>query len=75
MGRGVLLDMTAAGENAEAAGAPFNRRELEIAMARQGIAIRKGDIVLLHTGHLRNMDGGYTQDLAAVPGLGVEGAT
>lgn len=74
VGRGVLLDMTAAAEDALTTSAPFNRREIEAAMARQQTAIRKGDIVLLHTGHLREADGDYTQDLAAVPGLGVEGA-
>ncbi len=75
VGRGVLLDMTVP----EAAGTPsanhFNRREIQAAVARQRVEIRKGDIVLLHTGHLSAVEGGYTQNLTAVRGLGVEGAT
>jgi kynurenine formamidase len=75
VGRGVLLDMAAAAApGGLAAGTVFNRRELEAAAEREGVRLRKGDIVLLHTGHLVAADNDYQQDLQHVAGLGVEGA-
>ena len=75
VGRGVLLDMVAAAApGGRAPNAAFNRRELEAAAARQGVRLGKGDIVLLHTGHLIPEDNDYRQDLQQVAGLGVEGA-
>lgn len=75
VGRGVLLDMVAAvAPNRLSSGAAFNRRELEAAAEREGVRLRKGDIVLLHTGHLAATDNDYRQDLEHVVGLGVEGA-
>lgn len=75
VGRGVLLDMTAGGTDGVNGRRVFNRRQLEEAITRQGLVIRRGDIVLLHTGHLRETTDGPVQDLATVSGLGVEGAT
>lgn len=76
VGRGVLLDMVAAaGPDGLAAGAVFNRRELEAAAEREGVRLMKGDIVLLHTGHLVASGNDYAQDLQHVAGLGIDGAT
>ncbi len=74
IGRGVLLDMVTAAPGGLAAGAVFNRKELEAAASREGVRLMQGDIVLLHTGHLVARDGDYVQDLQHVAGLGVEGA-
>lgn len=74
VGRGVLLDMVAAAPGPLGAGAVFNRPELEAAAEREGVRLRKGDIVLLHTGHLAATDNDYQQDLQHVAGLGVDGA-
>lgn len=49
--RGVVLDMTAVrGQNPVPASTPFNKKEIDGALAKQGIQIKKGDVVLLHTG-------------------------
>jgi len=73
--RGVLLDMVAAaGPSGLDGNAVFNRKELEAAASREGMRLAKGDVVLLHTGHLQATAQDHTQDLAHVPGLGVEGA-
>src|SRR6478735_8978314 len=49
--RGIVLDMTAVtGQNPVPAGTPFNKKEIDEALAKQGIQIKKGDIVLFHTG-------------------------
>ncbi|MEQ8660309.1 MAG: cyclase family protein [Gammaproteobacteria bacterium] len=73
VGRGVLLDLSSVRSNAPAR-AVFNRAELEAAMARQGVTVGQGDIVLLHTGNLQATAQGYVQRLDTVPGLGLEGA-
>jgi kynurenine formamidase len=73
--RGVLLDMVAAaGPTGLASNAVFNRKEIQTAVTREGVRLAKGDVVLLHTGHLQATRNDYTQDLERVPGLGVEGA-
>lgn len=75
VGRGILLDMAAAAPGTGlASDAVFNRKEIESAAEREGVRLAKGDIVLLHTGHLIASKDDYTQDLQHVPGLGVEGA-
>ena len=43
-------------------------------MQRQGVQIRKGDVVLLHTGYLPVADKDPKAFLAGEPGLGKEGA-
>ncbi len=73
--RGVLLDIVALkGGNLEP-GYAINKADIEAAVARQGTPIRKGDVVLLHTGWLAAM---ATKDKKAFleqePGLGKEGA-
>ena len=73
--RGVLLDMAAAiGAAAVPGGTAFDRKELERAAARQGTVLRRGDVVLLHAGHLAKGDEEARQSLDAIAGLGVEGA-
>ena len=37
-------------KNPVPAGTPFNKKEIDDALAKQGIQIRKGDVVLFHTG-------------------------
>ncbi len=49
--RGVLLDVAALeGVDLLPAGTAINRTRLEAAAKRQGVEIRKGDVVILHTG-------------------------
>ena len=53
VGRGVLLDMTSHyGESPLPAGTAFNEAEIKAQAAAQDVQIRKGDIVLFHTGWL-----------------------
>lgn len=74
--RGVLLDIAALHEmDRLEAGTPINRREIEAAMARQGVQIGKGDVVLLHTGWLSVAQENAETFMAAEPGLGVDGAS
>ncbi len=74
--RGVLLDMAGLFEtDIVKEGTPFNRKEIEAAMKRQGVkSIEKGDVVLFHTGWLRLLGKENARFAAAEPGLGVEGA-
>ena len=49
--RGIVLDMTAVtGKNPVPAGTAFNKKEIDDALTKQGIEVRKGDVVLFHTG-------------------------
>ena len=73
--RGVLLDIAAdLGTDPVPGGTAINRPELESAMARQGTEIRRGDVVLLHTGSLQLIDSDPARFMASVAGLGVDGA-
>jgi kynurenine formamidase len=73
--RGIVLDMTAVfGQNPVPAGTPFNKKEIDDAMKRQGIEIKKGDIVLFHTGYQSIATKDPKAFLAGEPGLGKEGA-
>jgi kynurenine formamidase len=73
--RGVLLDMTAANNGQPlAAGVALNKKEIDDAMKRQNVEIRKGDVVLLHTGYQAMADKDPKAFLAGEPGLGKEGA-
>jgi len=73
--RGVVLDFTALkGVQILEAGTAINRKEIDDAMARQGIAIKRGDVVLLHTGWLSLIDEDPERMMAGEPGLGLEGA-
>lgn len=73
--RGVVLDMTAYfGKNPVPEGTPFNRKEIDEQAARQGITIRKGDVVLFYTGWADLVGKDDKRYLGGEPGLGKEGA-
>ena len=73
--RGVMLDMTAYfGQPMLAEGTVFNRKEIDEQAKRQGVEIRKGDVVLFHTGWQPLADKDKKRFLAGEPGLGKEGA-
>lgn len=73
--RGVVLDMTAIfGGPIVKEGTAFNRKEIDEATKRQGVEIRKGDIVLFHTGWLDLVGKDNKRYLAGEPGLGKDGA-
>jgi kynurenine formamidase len=73
--RGVVLDMTAYyGKEIVPEGTAFNRKEIDEQAARQGIAIKKGDVVLFYTGWLALDGKDNKRFLAGEPGLGKEGA-
>ena len=73
--RGIVLDMTAVtGQNPVPAGTAFNKKEIDDALAKQGIQIKKGDVVLLHTGWQDMAARDAKAFMAGAPGLGQEGA-
>lgn len=74
--RGVLLDMTAHyGQTPVPPGTAFNRAEIEAAARAARITIRRGDVVLFHTGWMAASAESNPQDfIAREPGLGREGA-
>lgn len=73
--RGVLLDMAAyVGVDMVKEGTAFNRAELLGAAKRQGVELRKGDVLLLHTGWLGLIGKDNKRFAAGEPGLGMEGA-
>ncbi|MCP5199869.1 MAG: cyclase family protein [Gammaproteobacteria bacterium] len=52
----------------------INQAAIEGALARQGIALAKGDVVLLNTGYMALADSDAVRYMAAQPGLGKAGA-
>ena len=73
--RGVLLDMTAySGMPMLPEGTAFNRKEIEEQAKRQGVEIRKGDVVLFHTGWQPLASTDKKRFMAGEPGLGKDGA-
>ena len=73
--RGVLLDMeTYYGRGSLGAGTEFNSKEIAGAAKTQGIQIRKGDVVIFHTGWLTKLWSDKDTYLSKQPGLGVDGA-
>ena len=76
--RGVLLDMTKYYEvDIVPNGTAFNSKEIDEVAQRQGIEIREGDVVLFHTGWLKQfaqMGEGEPKIGFPEPGIGVEGA-
>ncbi len=73
--RGVLLDIVGLkGKNLEP-GYAINKADIEAAVAKQGTPIRKGDVVLLHTGWMPMAEKDKKKFLETEPGLGKEGAT
>jgi kynurenine formamidase len=73
--RGVVLDMTAHfGKNPVPEGTAFNRLQIEQVAAKQGVQIRKGDVVLFYTGWLSLVGKEDSRYISVEPGLGKEGA-
>lgn len=73
--RGVLLDMAALRKvDIVPEGTAYNRAEIDAAVARQGTPIRKGDVVLFHSGWHGVRDSDPDKWWQMHPGLGVEGA-
>jgi hypothetical protein len=56
------------------AGTPFNKKEIDDALAKQGLQIKKGDVVLFHTGWQEMASKDAKAFMAGEPGLGKEGA-
>lgn len=73
--RGVLLDMAALlGVTTVPEGTAYNRQEIEAAVARQATPIRKGDVVLFHSGWHAVRKTAPDKWWQMHPGPGVEGA-
>lgn len=76
--RGVLLDMAAYyGVDIIKEGTPYTREDIIGAAKKQGVEIRKGDVVLFHSGWLNLLDGekpDHKRYVSVEPGLGKTGA-
>ncbi len=73
--RGVLLDMTRLYKSAQVKpGTAFNRAEIDAAATAAGLKLRKGDVVLFHTGWMAMAKTDPKRFIAEQPGLGKEGA-
>lgn len=73
--RGIVLDMTAYyGTPMVKEGTAFNRKEIDEQAKRQGLEIKKGDVVLFHTGWQALEGKDNKRFLAGEPGLGKDGA-
>jgi kynurenine formamidase len=71
----VLLDLVGLKGGNLAPGTAINRVDIEAAIAKQGTPIRKGDVVLIHTGWLESMAmKDKKRFMETEPGLGKEGA-
>ena len=73
--RGIVLDMAAYyGQSMLPEGTAFNRKEIEAQAKKQGIEIKKGDVVLFHTGWQQLVGKDDKRFIAGEPGIGKEGA-
>ncbi len=76
--RGVLLDMAAYyGVDIVKEGTPYTKEDVIGAAKKQGVEIRKGDVVLFHSGWLELLDGknpDHKRYVSVEPGLGITGA-
>lgn len=73
--RGVVLDIAGyLGVDMMKEGQAVNQAEIEGAAKKQGVEIREGDVVLLHTGWMKILDSDPERFGKAEPGLGVGGA-
>jgi kynurenine formamidase len=73
--RGVLLDMAVHyGTDIVKEGTAFNTKEIEAVAKKQGVEIRKGDVVLFHTGWTSLIGKDDKRYNSGEPGLGVDGA-
>lgn len=75
VGRGVLLDVARwLGQDAVAPGQAITCEDLDAVAAAQGVEVRKGDFVLVRTGHKEDeaLAGDFQGYLAEAPGLAFE---
>jgi kynurenine formamidase len=73
--RGVLLDMTQYyNQNPVPEGTAYNRKEIDEQAKRQGIEIRRGDVVLFYSGWLSLVGKDDKRYISGEPGIGKEGA-
>ncbi|MEE2983112.1 MAG: cyclase family protein [Pseudomonadota bacterium] len=73
--RGVLLDIARLkGKKILDEGTAINRAEIEAAAKAQGIDLRKGDVVLFHTGWQNVAEEDGARFMKGEPGVGIEGA-
>ncbi len=76
--RGVVLDMAAHfGVDMVKEGTPYTKEDIIAAAKKQGVEIRKGDVVLFHSGWLNLLDGKKPDSkryVSVEPGLGKTGA-
>ena len=73
--RGLLLDMAGHYKlEMLQAGTEFNSAEIKAAARSQGLEIRKGDVIIFHTGWLPKLWNDTDTYMATQPGLGVDGA-
>jgi len=76
--RGVLLDMAGYfGVDLVKEGTPYTREDIIGAAKKQGVEIKKGDVVLFHSGWLNLLDGpkpDHKRYVSTEPGLGKTGA-
>lgn len=73
--RGVVIDMARHfGVPMLKAGQAYNRADIEAAAKAQRVTIRKGDVVLFHTGWMKTIDTDKPLYNRSEPGLGEEGA-
>jgi hypothetical protein len=69
--RGVMLDMAKYfGKQMLDEGTVFNRKEIDEAAQQQGVEIRKGDVILFHTGWLSLVGKDDKRYISGEPGLG-----
>lgn len=73
--RGVVLDMVSYfGKGMLPEGTVFNRKEIDEQAKKQGIEIRKGDVVLFYTGWQALVGKDDKRFISGEPGLGKDGA-
>ena len=73
--RGVVLDMTTHyGKAIVPGGTEFSVADIQAVLKKQGLTIRKGDVVLFHTGWLELIGKDNKQFLEVEPGIGMEAA-
>ena len=73
--RGILLDMaTCMGKDMLEAGDVFNEKEIADCADKQGVEIKKGDVVLFHTGWINLLGTDNKKFGAGEPGIGIDGA-
>ncbi len=73
--RGVVLDMTAHfGQAIVPGGTEFSVKDVQAVLKKQGITLRKGDVVLFNTGWLELIGKDNNQFLEVEPGIGMDAA-